>query len=88
MTAALLEIIAPVQEEFNASPEWRSITDKAYPAPEVKKKVKKEKKLGTQFPGAKQNVEARPDGHVEGAGKDEVDLAKGAEDAMRELDVE
>ena len=32
-------------------------------------------------------VESKPDGHVEGAGKDEVNLASGAEAAVQQLDV-
>ena len=46
------------------------------------------KDRGSKFPGtAAKDVEAKPDGHVEGREKAKVDLAEGAEDAMRSLDV-
>lgn len=46
------------------------------------------KDRGSRFPGtAAKDVEAKPDGHVEGREKAKVDLAEGAEDAMRSLDV-
>ena len=32
-------------------------------------------------------VETQPDGHVEGAGKDEMNVARNAEDAMKNLDI-
>ena len=87
VATALLDILAPVQEEFNSSKEWQDITNRAYPPPEVKKKDKKVKKLGTRFPGAQKTVEAKSDGHVEGEGKDSVNVATGAEEAMRNLDI-
>ena len=86
VTDALLEILAPVQEEFNSSAEWQEIALKAYPPAEIKKKVKKAKNLGTKFPGGHKNVEAKPDGHVEGPDKSKVDVSTGAADAMQNLD--
>ena len=87
MTTALLELLDPIQKDFLSSPEWKEIEQKAYPPPEVKKKEKKVKDRGTRFPGAKQEVEAKPDGHVEGKAQDQVNLATGAEAAMENLDV-
>jgi tyrosyl-tRNA synthetase len=56
---ALVDLMAPIQEAFQASKEWQEIALKAYPPPE--KKVKKEKKLGTRYPGgAKAEVPVRP----------------------------
>jgi tyrosyl-tRNA synthetase len=49
---ALNGLLAPIQAEFEASSEWKKITELAYP-PEVKKgKEKKVKNKGTRFPGA------------------------------------
>ena len=87
-TNALLELLQPIQEEYQRSLEWQETDKKAYPPVEVKKKGKKVKDRGTRFPGtAAKDVEAKPDGHVEGKEKARVDLAEGAEDAMRNLDV-
>ena len=81
VTAALLELLAPIQKEFKESNEWQEIEQKAYPPPPSQKKVKKQKDKGSKHPG----VQAMPDGHVEGKGKGKVDLAGGAEKAMDEL---
>ena len=85
---ALLELLQPIQEEYQRTPEWQEIDKKAYPPVEVKKKEKKVKDRGSRFPGAAtKEVEAKSDGHVEGKEKAKVDLAEGAEDAIRNLDV-
>ena len=82
VTAALLELLAPVQAEFEASEEWRETEKKAYPPPEEKKKKKEKKDKGSRHPG----VQVLPDGHVEGKTKDQVNLgAGGVEKAMHEL---
>ncbi|KAL8831524.1 MAG: hypothetical protein Q9170_005254 [Blastenia crenularia] len=91
----LKALLKPIQEEYDASPEWQEVTNKAYPPPEVKKKEKKVKDRGTRFPGAKGGVEAKPDGHIEakpdghieGQLKDQVNLGTGAEAAMNGLNV-
>ena len=81
VTAALLDLLAPIQAEFQGSKEWQEIEQKAYPQPPSQKKVKKQKDKGSKRPG----VQALPDGHVEGKEKSEVDLADGPEKAMNEL---
>ncbi|KAF7548781.1 hypothetical protein G7Z17_g6823 [Cylindrodendrum hubeiense] len=48
---ALNELMAPIQEAYQASAEWQEITLKAYPPPP--KKEKKVKDRGSRFPGAK-----------------------------------
>ncbi|KAH7013368.1 tyrosyl-tRNA synthetase [Ilyonectria destructans] len=53
---ALNELMAPIQEAYQASTEWQEITLKAYPPPP--KKEKKVKDRGSRFPGAK--GEAKP----------------------------
>lgn len=84
VTSALLELLAPIQAEFQASSEWQAIEQKAYPPPPSQKKVKKAKDKGSRHPG----VQAMPDGHVEGWEKEGVDLAGGGvEKAMSELHV-
>ncbi len=87
MTSALLELLEPIQKDFQSSSEWQEIERKAYPPLEVKKKEKKVKDRGSRFPGEKLGVEAQPDGHVEGKAKDQVNLATDAEAAMAKLDV-
>ncbi|KAL8738309.1 MAG: hypothetical protein Q9181_000898 [Wetmoreana brouardii] len=85
---ALIDLLKPLQEDYQTSPEWQESANKAYPPPEVKKKEKKVKDRGTRFPGAKSGIEAKPDGHIEGAQKDRVNLGTGAEKAMSNLDIE
>ncbi|KAF2028738.1 Nucleotidylyl transferase [Setomelanomma holmii] len=89
VTAALNTLLEPVQREFQSSPKWQEIEQKAYPPPPAeKKKEKKVKNKGTFHPGAKK-VEAKPDGHVEGQDKASVDVGtesgeKTIEDLMLE----
>ncbi|CAO1597301.1 Tyrosine--tRNA ligase cytoplasmic, variant 2 [Xanthoria calcicola] len=84
---AVVNLLQPLQEEYLASAEWQEIANKAYPPPETKKKEKKVKDRGTKFPGSKGVVEAKPDGHVEGEAKDQVNLGTGAAEAMENLDI-
>jgi len=51
VAAGLNKLLAPIQEAYHASPEWQEIALKAYPPPS--KKEKKVKKVGTQYPGSK-----------------------------------
>ena len=84
---ALNELLAPVQKEFASTPDWKEVTEKAYPPPEIKKKEKKPKNRGTRFPGSRETVEAKPDGHIEGNGKDDVNLDENAEKALKDLNM-
>lgn len=60
VTKALHDILIPIQEAYNASPEWQEITLLAYPPPE--KKQKKVKKIGTRYPaGGDQDKTTAPD---------------------------
>ncbi|KAL8659575.1 MAG: hypothetical protein Q9226_000356 [Calogaya cf. arnoldii] len=88
ITKALVNLLRPIQEEYQASAEWQDIANKAYPPRESKKKEKKVKDRGTKFPGSKGGVEAKPDGHVEGKAKDQVNLATDAEEAMDNLNIQ
>jgi tyrosyl-tRNA synthetase len=57
VTEALLELMGPIRAEFEASPEWQEITQKAYPPPPAKpKKEKKQKGKGTKHPDAVQEA--------------------------------
>ena len=89
VSAALTELLKPIQGEFQASAEWQEVEKKAYPPPEVKKKEKKVKDKGSRHPGAAKPkaVEALPNGQIEGEQKDQVNLALGAEAAMKNLDI-
>ena len=69
-TAALLELLAPIQAEYQASKEWQEVAELAYPELVEKKKKKEKKDKGSKHPG----VQTLPDGHVEGEKKEEVDL--------------
>ncbi|KAL2810990.1 tyrosine tRNA ligase [Aspergillus granulosus] len=52
VAAALVNLMAPIQAAYQASPEWQEITEMAYPPPVVQKKVKKVKDKGSRYPGA------------------------------------
>ena len=82
-SAALVELLAPIQAEYQASPEWQEIERKAYPPPPEKQK-KKAKDKGSRYPGGG-NVKAQPDGSIEGKGKEQVEVGKSAEQAMANL---
>jgi len=85
VTDALIELLEPIQQEYSASKDWQDTTSLAYPPPDVKKKEKKPKNLGTRFPGAMKDVEAKADGHVEGKTVDQVNLGASAEEAVAKL---
>ncbi|KAA6413153.1 MAG: tyrosine-tRNA ligase [Lasallia pustulata] len=84
---ALIELLEPIQAEFQASQEWQAVEKKAYPPPETKKKEKKAKDKGSRHPGTAKEVEAQPDGHVEGKGKNQIGLGSSAEAAIEKLDI-
>lgn len=54
VTDALLELMRPIREAFEASKEWQEVAEKAYPAPVKIKKQKKPKDKGTRHPGQQQ----------------------------------
>ena len=87
VATALNALLEPIQADFQGSPEFQEIEKKAYPPLETKKKEKKVKDKGSKYPGGAKAVEAQPDGHVEGPGKDQVNLANGAEEALKHLEV-
>ena len=82
---ALVNLLAPIQAEFQASSEWQDIEKKAYPPAEPAKKKKQPKDKGSRYPGA--HVAAKPDGSVEGEGKKQVEVGKTAEAAMSNLEI-
>ncbi|KAH8635360.1 hypothetical protein IG631_10761 [Alternaria alternata] len=87
VTEALNALLEPVQKEFQANQAWKDIEQKAYPPPPVVKKEKKVKNKGTFHP--KRNVEAKPDGHVEGEDKAKVDVGtEGGDKAIEGLTLE
>jgi tyrosyl-tRNA synthetase len=90
VTEALIQLLAPVQEAFQADSKWKDIEQKAYPPPPAeKKKEKKKKDKGTGYPGAAKKVEAKPDGHVEGVDKATVDIgADSGAQAIEKLGLE
>jgi tyrosyl-tRNA synthetase len=87
VTAALNELLAPIQADYQASPEWQEIEKKAYPPAEPTQKKKQPKNKGSRYPGAG-DVKANPDGTVAGEGKEQVEVSKTAEDAMSKLEID
>jgi tyrosyl-tRNA synthetase len=85
-SAALVDLLAPIQAEFQATPEWQEIEKKAYPPAEPAKKKKQPKDKGSRYPGG-QAVKANPDGSVSGKDKQEVDVSSSATEAMQNLGV-
>lgn len=99
VATALLALLAPIQAEFQKSPEWQDLTLKAYPVAEGKKKEKKVKDKGSRHPGgaapgakagadAIGRVQVQPDGSVDGPSKGAVSLGSGGvESAMEAVQV-
>ncbi|KAK3938683.1 hypothetical protein QBC46DRAFT_161028 [Diplogelasinospora grovesii] len=58
VTAALIDLMAPIQTAYQASKDWQEVTLKAYPPPE--KKQKKVKDKGSRYPGAKPGADGKP----------------------------
>jgi tyrosyl-tRNA synthetase len=52
VTKALIDLLAPIQAEFQANEEWQQVEKQAYPPAEPEKKKKKVKDKGTRHPGA------------------------------------
>jgi len=86
VTTYLTTLLAPVREAFETSPRWKEVEQLAYPqAPPEPKKEKKVKNKGTKAPA---KVEAQADGSVQGQGKEQVDVAGSAEEAIKDLKLE
>jgi len=94
ITAALIELLTPIQNAFQASSEWQKIEQQAYPPPPAPEKKKKEKKdKGSRHPGAGASAAngaatAQPDGHVEGDQAAKVSVGQSVGDAMKNLELE
>ncbi|RDW63014.1 tyrosine--tRNA ligase TYS1 [Aspergillus mulundensis] len=69
VTAALTSLMAPIQEAYQASPEWQEITAQAYPPPVVEKKQRKVKDKGTRHPGAQVQAKAQAEAKAEVEGE-------------------
>ena len=65
VTAALNELLAPIQAEFLANEEWQEVEKQAYPPAEPEKKKKKVKDKGTRHPGTAAQVNGVPEEKVE-----------------------
>jgi tyrosyl-tRNA synthetase len=88
VTTALINLLAPIQAEFQASQAWQEVEQKAYPSAQPEKKKKKEKKdKGSKYPGAAARVTAQPDGSVEGPGKEKVDVGGEFAGSIEKLEV-
>lgn len=74
VTAALNDLLGPIQEEFQANKEWQEIEKQAYPPAEPEKKKKKVKDKGTRHPGSVAQVNGVVEEKVEvvEAGKEEA----------------
>lgn len=78
---AINELLKPLREEFLSSTEFQELEKKAYPPPvaDKPKKAKKEKKIGTRYPGA--TKAAASDDKT----KTETPVEKKAEDVAEKL---
>lgn len=85
VTKALVDLLTPIQAEFQASAEWQEVEKKAYPPAEPAKKKKTPKDKGSRYPGA---VKVKPNGSVEGPDKESVEVGNGAEEAISKLNVD
>lgn len=81
VTKALVDLLRPIQAEFEASSQWQEVGRKAYPPAEPAKKKKMPKDKGSRYPGA---VNAQPD---EAPVKGIVEVGTDAEEAMSRLEV-
>lgn len=70
VTKGLNAMLAPIQAEFQASKEWQALEARAYPVEKKPEKFKKEKVKKENRPA----VHVKPDGGVEGEGKESVEL--------------
>jgi len=85
-TSALVDLLAPIQAEFQASSQWQDIEKKAYPPAEPAKKKKQPKNRGSKYPGPG-SIKAQPDGSIEGKNTQQAEVGKSAEEAMAKLAV-
>jgi tyrosyl-tRNA synthetase len=85
-TSALVDLLAPIQAEFQASSQWQDIEKKAYPPAEPAKKKKQPKNRGSKYPGPG-SIKAQPDGSIEGKNAQQAEVGKSAEEAMAKLAV-
>jgi len=88
----LNELLKPIIDEYEASPEWKAIAIEAYPPDKVAPKVKKVKDKGdpalrAAAAAARKAVVAKPDGHVEGPGAEKVNVGPGTEETLQKLKV-
>jgi len=85
VTAALVDLLAPIQEDFQSSPEWQEIEKKAYPPPPAPEKKKKQKVLGSKYSGA---GKSKVDSKAEGSAREDGDTGKGIETVMENMHVD
>lgn len=87
VSAFLTTILSTIQEDFQSNKEWQEIEKKAYPPPpSIEKKKKKPKDKGTRHPGPAK-VQVQPDGSVEGAEKEKINVGESTAEALEKLDV-
>ncbi|KAF7951154.1 uncharacterized protein EAE97_002705 [Botrytis byssoidea] len=92
LTAHLNDILKPIREEFEASPEWQAIEVQAYPPEQGPVKVKKAKKeidpaRKAAALAARKNVVAQPDGHVEGKDAQKLTVGSSTEETLEKLKI-
>ncbi|CZT47222.1 probable tyrosyl-tRNA synthetase [Rhynchosporium secalis] len=97
LTIHLNDILKPIVAEYKESPEWQEIALKAYPPEKAAVKVKKVKDKGDPAKRAagaaaaaaakKGGVVAQPDGSVEGADAEKVNVGPSTEETLQKLKV-
>jgi tyrosyl-tRNA synthetase len=100
LTVHLNELLEPIRAEFDASPEWQAVNEKAYPQEKKAEKPKKIKKQGDPAKAAaafaaaqarkaqQSGAVAQPDGHVEGKDAEKVTLGSSTEDTLKKLHID
>ncbi|PQE18712.1 hypothetical protein CJF30_00009718 [Rutstroemia sp. NJR-2017a BBW] len=92
LTVHLNELLKPIRDEFDASPDWQAVQSQAYPAEEGPVKVKKVKKeidpaRKAAALAARQNIVAKPDGHVEGKDAEKVTVGSSTEETLEKMKI-
>lgn len=100
LTEELNNLLEPIRKEYDESPAWQAVTEKAYPPEKKVEKVKKVKNLGDPAKveaaraaaaarkAAATGVVAQPDGHVEGKDAEKITLGSSTEDTLKKLHID
>lgn len=93
VTRALVDLLRPIQAEFQASQEWQDVERKAYPPAETGKKKKTPKDKGSRYPGASNFSSEKSAGSTQSsdiprAAAAAAELGNNLDEAMGKLEVD